>query len=450
MNDVINKFYSMRKDGEKINDKKLRIMQTWGGANSLGLYYEICLRHHIPPYNYNTAKNAFRGYKDIFDQVCKSLLDSVNSFEPMYDCILIDEAQDFDKNFFKLCYSVLKSEKRLIYAYDELQSLSEETMPEPKELFGKTISSDTPLSVCYRNQSKTIVTAHAIGMGLYREGNTILDRLIQIPDINVWSVIGYTCDTEIENGKKVILKRTKETSPDFLQDNIHEIVDFISYKDNEDMSISLLKMLKNDIEKEQLMPKDIMIIDMDKFYYSSNRGALSNKNFLENIAPSVEIHTAGTYNPEDFFRDDSIVYSSVRRAKGNEAFMVYIINAQECISNLTKRSDRNALFTAITRSKGWTKVLGYGKGMDELCAEFNKVKKNDYQLVFDPYPTEEEQKALIINNKEVSDKDASLVKTLLDSFKRQGFSNAQIIQDLLKNIPKDELIKTIEEIKNGK
>lgn len=447
---LINKFYSMRNDGAKFNENKLRIMQAWGGANAQGLYYEVCLRHRIAPMNFNDAKLRYRGYDNYFSLVCKDLIGSVKNFEVMYDCILIDEAQDFDKNFFSLCYKVLSHDKRLIYAYDELQSLNEESMPAPKELFGIEDFTDTPLTVCYRNQSKTIVTAHAIGMGLYRNGESIMDRLIQIPDKKVWPVIGYKSNCDIQEGTKVILHRDKETSPDFLGETNQDIIDFLKFDNRKEMLEELLCSLKNDLIIEQLQPKDIMIIDMETLSYSSNENYLLSLKFDSDEYNFINIHTAGASTPEDFFRPDSIVYSSIRRAKGNEAFMVYIINAQNCISHLTKRSDRNALFTAITRSKGWTRVFGVGAGMEELCEEFEKIKENDFQLVFDPYPTEEQQKELIINNRDVSDKQASSMKSIFDSFKKQGFSEGEILQDLLKETSKAEIIKILEELKNEK
>lgn len=447
---LINKFYSIRNEGNKIDSTKLRIMQTWGGVNTSGLYYEICLRHHVTPMNLNDAKMIYRGVDNLFVPVCENLLSKVETFEPMYDCILIDEAQDFDKNFFKLCYEVLTKEKRLVYAYDELQALNEISMLSPKELFGVDVSSETPLTVCYRNHSKTIVTAHAIGMGLYREGETIIDRLIQIPDITVWPIIGYKCDSQIEEGKKVIFKRDSETSPDYLKDSINDIIDFTLYTDRKAMYQSLLEQINKDLNQEQLVPRDIMIIDMDTYGYGDNERYLLSMKYENEEFNSISIHTAGASTPEDFSRDDSIVYSSIRRAKGNEAFMVYIINAQNCISNLTRRSDRNALFTAITRSKGWTRVLGVGVGMKELCDEFEKIKEHNFQLVFDPYPTSEQQTQLIINNKDVSDKQASNMKKWFDAIKKQGFSDKQIIQDLLKESSKDEIIKILEEIQNDK
>ncbi|MFW8172261.1 hypothetical protein ACOID1_30375, partial [Klebsiella pneumoniae] len=54
----------------------------------------------------------------------------------LYDVILADEAQDFAPSFLKLCYSMLKPPKRLVYAYDELQNLSGTSLPPPEEIFG--------------------------------------------------------------------------------------------------------------------------------------------------------------------------------------------------------------------------------------------------------------------------------------------------------------------------
>lgn len=75
------------------------------------------------------------------------------------------------------------------------------------------------------------------------------------------------------------------------------------------------------------------------------------------------------------------MYSSVRRAKGNETYMVYIVNAQKCVNSLQRRSDRNALFTAVTRSKGWVKVLGYGEDMMVLQEEFEEIKRQDLNSI---------------------------------------------------------------------
>jgi superfamily I DNA and RNA helicase len=62
---------------------------------------------------------------------------------------------------------------------------------------------------------------------------------------------------------------------------------------------------------------------------------------------------------------------------------------------------RNRLFTAITRSKAWVRVLGVGPRMQALKAEFEKAKAADFELRF-RYPTEEERKQITIVNRDMS------------------------------------------------
>lgn len=455
---LISRFYAAKNDGAKYNDEKLRIMQSWGSASSRGVYYEVCLRHGISPMNVNEAKSKYGNGPTLFSKICGDLLKSIKEFQKMYDCILIDEAQDFDKNYLQLCLKILDENQRLVYAYDELQKLNEEAMPDPTQIFGKDIDHDTPLTVCYRNQGRAIVTAHAIGMGLYRK-----EGLLQLPSSpSVWEAIGYVSDTPLVEGKEATLYRTKETSPELLKVNPDDIIQFFSYSKTNDMYKELLNMLKKDLEDEQLLPSDIMIIDMDTFDYGKNRMRLSNiqSNLNDEVAwddnlnyqeekeiYKFNIHTAGAANPEDFFRDDSVVYSSVRRAKGNETFMVYIVNAQKCVNSLRRRSDRNALFTAITRSKGWVRVLGYGEDMDTLNEEFEEIKKHNFKLYFEEYPDKEKQKEIFLNNKDIPDRDVKTLGTtraLIDKLAKEGnVTKVQIMQELF-GMSKEELARLLE------
>ena len=102
--------------------------------------------------------------------------------------------------------------------------------------------------------------------------------------------------------------------------------------------------------------------------------------------------------------------------------MVYIINGQDCNSaawNLA--SIRNRLFTAITRSKAWIRVLGVGSGMKELMQEYERLKDQDFRLQF-IYPTREQRQQLQIvhrdmttaEHKQLRSRQKSLVDLLAD------------------------------------
>ena len=452
---LIGKFYANKNDGAKYNDKKLKIMQAWGSSYSHGVYYEICLMHGVSPLSYSEAKATYGRTLNLFSQMCADLLKDITSFKKMYDCILIDEAQDFDKNFLQLCSKVIGSQQRLVYAYDELQALNEEQMPSPEEIFGESARNDTPLIVCYRNQGPVIVTAHAIGMGLYRK-----EGLVQLPgSADVWEAIGYVSDDPISEGKEATLYRTKETSPDFLNIDKNEIIKFCKYKDAAEMYDALFTTISEDTTTEQLTPEDIMIIDMDTLSYSNNFNKLitylnaSNEDRVNEGKPAYtfRIHIAGAANPEDFFRKSSIVYSSVRRAKGNESFMVYILNAQKCVNSLQRRTDRNALFTAITRSKGWVRVFGYGEDMQTLCNEFEKIKEYDFKLYFEHYPTKQEQERIFLNNQDVEDREKRAfdqTKELISRLSEGGsMSKVQLMKQLF-DADTDELLRLLEESEN--
>ena len=421
---LINKFYSIKNEGKLPNYDKLKIMQAWGSETSNGLYYEICLNNEIEPMSYRDAKLQY-GSKNTFSKLCQSILNSEKILKRTYDCILIDEAQDFDENFLKLCIKTLTLDENLVYAYDELQALNELSMLDPIEIFGKHISHDTPLKTCYRNQGNVIVTAHALGMGLYRK-----EGLLQLPgSSDVWKSIGYSCDEPLIEGKKVVLYRTPETSPDKLGADPNGLIDFIKADDTNNMYEKLLASIKINLEEDCLDSKDIMIIDMDAISVNENYQKLL---LLNDNNYSINIHKAGSKNPEDFFRNNSVVYSTIYRAKGNEAYYVYVLNAQKCIGTLSKIKERNSLFTAITRSKGWVKVIGIGDDMDSLIQEYNLIKENNYKLVFDKYPTKEEQEKLLLNNQDIDEPDQ---KTLDNARK--------VIGRLKDKIPTEDIVKEL-------
>ena len=50
-----------------------------------------------------------------------------------------------------------------------------------------------------------------------------------------------------------------------------EFIDFISYSNFTELKKALIQFLKEDIEKEKLLPSDIMVIDMDAIGSLSNR-----------------------------------------------------------------------------------------------------------------------------------------------------------------------------------
>ena len=420
---LINNF-SVEQTGEEPDWDKLKIINAWGAPGSIersGIYYEFCKEHETDYYDYTNAKNKF-GESKAFSSACEDSLSKIQMHKKLYDAILIDEAQDFPPAFLRLCYEILSEDKRLVYAYDELQSLSFESLPPPESIFGldqnglprvefrsddkNKAKQDIILSKCYRNSRPVLVTAHALGFGIYRlpqKNDAIgLVQMFDYPDL--WEEIGYKkVEGSLKEGERVILTRTEETSPLFLENHspIDDLIQFISFENDEKQMEWITNEIKNNIDNDELRYDDIVVINPDPLT-TRRRVAPIRQRLLE---MGIQSHTAGVDTDQDIFfkpESESITFTGIYRAKGNEAGMIYIINAHDCNSSLWNLATiRNQLFTAITRSKAWVRVLGVGDGMQKLIAEFEQVKAEKFKLNF-IYPTKKQREQLKIIHRDVS------------------------------------------------
>jgi len=398
---------------------KVRILNVWGapgGKDRSGIYFEFCREHGVEYFDFRSAQARF-GADRQFEGACDSALQSVKTFIPKYDAILVDEAQDFSPNFLLLCYEYLKDPRRLVYAYDELQNLGKKSLPPVEDIFGRTPDGsprvlfnapepgkpkqDIILDICYRNSRPVLSTAHALGFGVYREKG----GLAQIFDNkDLWIDIGYKVKSgTLEDGQVVALGRTSKSSPEFLESHssIDDLIDFLVFPSIEEQNAWLVEAIQRNLSRDELLPDDIVVINPDPL---STREAVKGARATL-LQKGINSNLAGVTSSADVFSEPgTVTFTGVFRAKGNEAAMVYVINAQDCFSAPLPRDVarvRNRLFTAITRSKAWVRVLGIGASMAALKAEFDKAKAANFELRF-RYPTEAERKQITIVNRDMS------------------------------------------------
>lgn len=420
---LVNSF-SIEQTGEEPDWANLRIVNAWGAPGEGerdGIYYEFCRVHGVEYFDFGSARSKFSRGKE-FSGACEQAIGQARESRHIYDAILVDEAQDFPKEFLQLCYNLLNDHKRLVYAYDELQNLSGEFLPAPEEIFGKTpdgtplgrfdnTNNDEPcrdivLEKCYRNSRPVLATAHALGFGIYRtpqgQGGTGLVRMFEHSQL--WGEIGYRRkEGQLVEGSPVTLYRSKETSPKFLEDHsdLDDLVRFVTFGTEEEQAKWLIKAIRENLEYDELRHDDIIVINPDPIKTRNKTGPIRSQ-LLE---LGISSHLAGVdTDPDIFFQSnvESVTFTGIYRAKGNEAGMVYIINAQDCHSagrNLAGL--RNRLFTAITRSKAWVRVLGVGKDMKELINEYEKLKARNFELQF-TYPTREQRQQLRIVHRDMT------------------------------------------------
>ena len=420
---------------------KVRILNAWGapgGTDRTGIYYEFCRDHGLEYLDFRSAQDRF-GAERQFEGACENALQTATNLMPKYDAILVDEAQDFSPNFLLLCYEILKAPKRLVYAYDELQNLGKKSLPSMEEIFGKnpdgtprvTLHRDEPgkakqdilLDVCYRNSRPLLSTAHALGFGIYRKKPKQLVQIFENKDL--WLDVGYkVVSGHLEDGQDVALARTSKSSPEFLENHstIDDLISFTAFNSEQEQTAWLVKAITENLKNDELLPDDIVTINLDPL---TTRDAVKEARQLL-LTSGVNSNLAGVTSSVDIFTEPgTVTFTGIFRAKGNEAAMVYVINAQDCFSSPLPRQVallRNRLFTAITRSKAWVRVLGVGGKMLALQAEFEQAKAADFELRF-KYPTEAERKLITVVNRDMS-------KAEQDRFARKRGSLIDIIESL--------------------
>lgn len=377
---------------EKPDWNQVRVLHAWGSAEQSGFYREIAEIMDEPFRNFQAAKSYFgtSSGQVAFDSCCGELLGSFSEIPELFDAILIDEAQDFGENYFRLCYSTLKQPKRIIWGYDEVQSLEELEIPTAESLFGKDIDGnplvnldglypgeiekDMILYHCYRNPRPVLIAAHAFGLGLKRKGGAVQF----IDTVPGWRDIGYEVEgassNKLETGEQVSLYRPSSNSPHLLEQiaGYHNLVNCKLFENREQELKWIIDDISRNIEEEELRPDDIVVIALD------SRTKIANKEYetlyIGLAQKGIQSVRIGIDSSVDVFRTEgAVTITSVFRAKGNEASLVYVYGFEDVgkPGDIVRR--HNKAFTAMTRTKGWLVLTGIGSVAQELFREIEAI-----------------------------------------------------------------------------
>ncbi|MEK5231951.1 NERD domain-containing protein [Lysinibacillus sp. FSL K6-0232] len=379
--------------------KKLKILHSWGGKSKQGFYSYICDVHGERKLTVNDAKDqGIRGTGDSLGYICTQFLKSVPEVTPLFDAVLIDEGQDFmvsdaykfeDKQpFYWLAYQVLRpvdktdpTNRRLIWAYDESQSLDNLVVPTARELFGNApefkqfvsgihkggIRKSEIMHRCYRTPGPILTAAHAIGMGLLRPDG----MLRGITNKDDWKNIGYeVLEGNFRQGEKIVLQRPSKNSPNLVPKVWNNpVLEFKTYISRNEELQALATEIKNNLQKDYLKAsKNILVIVLGEAWEASDLQKEVAKVLMQHqidiyIPAESGKNILDTLNwknkkPDQFWEEGAVTISLVPRAKGNEAHMVYVVGADLVASNEGNIQLRNQLFVGLTRSKGWAKLSG--------------------------------------------------------------------------------------------
>ncbi|OEO33061.1 hypothetical protein VW23_008525 [Devosia insulae DS-56] len=386
---------------------KLHIQHAWGGSDRTGVYRDFVAATGAQYRDFGSATRLF-GYETAFAGACaEALRTAAPGSLDLYDMMLIDEAQDLPASFFQLAYRTVKSPKRIVWAYDDLQNLGDVQLPSAKELFGVDHAGtalvelvnevdkpqqDIVLPRCYRNPPWTLLTAHGLGFGVHRSPMAQM-----FTDPGIWRRLGYRAKDDIlKFDTDVEIARAPDSIPDFF-DELLTPSDTLNVKKFDTPTSQyewVVRKIKELIETDELEHSDFLIVLPDVRTSKSEGGILLRAMMKEGLQGHIPGQTSSR---DELFREDSIAITHIYRAKGNEAPVVFLVNADFCEGAFALKQRRNILFTAITRSRAWTYVTGVGSGIDQIGAEMKEIRDDGYSLQFH-YPTKAQATALAVSN----------------------------------------------------
>lgn len=395
----IPKFFNFMKVSQQIEwNERLWCANAWGrfGEENSGFYRYLCSFYGLIYYRYTKLTS--------FDDVCKNAVNEIRrlksegNFKYAFDYMLIDECQDFPESFFELCDLVVK--EQIYMAGDIFQSIFEEHKL-------SDYAADYFLTKCYRTDPKTLMFAHAMGLGLFEKQRL---RWLKKED---WEACGYTFK---EHGNTIELSREPVVRFQDM-DSQYESVEIIPFstKSLADKVCDVIRTIQK--ENEDVTINDICVILLDDEDYTYTWA-----NLIENkISIEFGWEANKAYETKHTIKD-TLLISNRNNVKGLEYPFVI------CITNgfVANEAYRNSLYTMLTRSflKSYLLVSDKRqKNIDILSHNYAAINKY-HKLVLEK-PSQEELQKIETSFKRMSKK-KPLADEIRDMLNQKGIPAKQV------------------------
>lgn len=363
----IPEFFDFMKVQQQIQwESRLWCVNAWGKSGDInsGAYRYICAFYNIPFHSFS---------EKTFDEACDeayALIKAIpaNAFNYTFTYMFIDESQDFTESFFRLCELV--TAKEVFIAGDIFQNIFEDHK-------AQTIRPNYLLSKCYRTDPKTLMFAHALGMGLFEK------KKVWWISKDEWEKCGYK--VKEKQGKYELTREPIKRFEDTDDGNFPSLKIYTP----ENMATSVVSLIKN-IQKEYstLTPDDIGIIMLDAAKY------------IYGLAEEIEQNVVNQFGWKCNLAYDNkktlpgtLFISNRNNVKGLE--FPFVICITRYISG--SYTYRNTVYTMLTRSFLRSYLL-VQKGVDsgltpEIVAGAKEIMETKKMVI--SIPSEAEQKDIL-------------------------------------------------------
>lgn len=322
-------FFNFMKVEQQIEwHERLWCNNAWGSAGepNSGAYRYICHFYGLNFYRYSPSMS--------FDSACKAALTELNAQGEIathaFDYMLIDESQDFPESFFDLCQ---KATKNTVYiAGDIFQNIFSDVIGD--------IKPDFLLSKCYRTDPRTLMFAHALGMGLFER-----EKLQWLSD-EEWGSCGYIVQKDRSDSlyrlSREPLRRFEDIDNKAFDSTEVILTGSDEATDGSDTASKIIQIINN-IKKDNptATTEDVGVI-----FLNANKRSFRLADILEQRIPAeLGWRVNKAYESKRKVKDFLFV-SNRNHVKGLE--FPFVICVAETITR--SHSLRNALYMMLTRS----------------------------------------------------------------------------------------------------
>jgi len=405
------KYFTQNKLSYNPETSPIKILHAWGSKQQPGFYSTVCKASGIMPLA--VPFTLSQQPHEALAEACVQLLESC-IIPPLFDAVLIDEAQDLIANnwkyqdkqpFYWLAYQSLRpvnpispQQKRLIWAYDELQSLSSLKIPEPVELFGEELghlvtgqysqqfNKTEIISRCYRTPQQIIAVAQAIAMGLLRKKGLLTGSIYG----EEWQALGYKIIGDWKRDKQITLIKEKNSFSNIIDELWQgDLINFQCFTSRQQELTVLSQNIKHNLIKDNLQPdREILVIILGSDYAAKTL-VKQTATFLINQGINIYLPSQRTFNcidpkeqndPNQFWHPGAITIATIHRAKGQAADIVYLIGLDQIAQSEADLYLRNQLYIALTRTRAWVNISGIGNY--SLYQELTDLIQNSANINF--------------------------------------------------------------------
>lgn len=421
-------FFNFMKIEQQIEwNRRLWCSNAWGsqGDRDSGLYRYICYFYGISFYTYSQGNSFLQVCQLALQELKKKKEEEGDEWKYAFTYVLVDESQDFDDTFVELC--LLVTEKQVYIAGDIFQSIFEDASNHSTE-------PDFLLSRCYRTDPKTLMFAHALGMGLFES------RKLWWLDKKEWQECGY--DVQETDGKYILTREPIRRFEDLGDD-----YDSVRIYSTEQFANGIVFIIKDLIkENPTISVNDIGIILLDEKDYIYD--------LMTDIGDAIKQQLKWNVNVAYLSKEkvkNALFISNRNNVKGLEFPFVICVTKQ--ITSSSKY--RSALYTMLTRSFLRSYLLlqrSDNEGIrKEILAGYSEIK--EYKRMTISVPNKDEIKNIKARIR-FEGNAKSLAEILKEIFEEKHLTSQQqtIIKDMLidkvKTTDKDELTMVIENLIN--